>query len=57
MNYIKILWVWFWVEKMGRCPKCFRTLWPFNNFEFEFSYCPNHPENAYYDDGTKVEEI
>ena len=57
MNYVKILWIWFWVEKEGRCPKCLRTLLTFNDFRIEFSYCPRHPLEAYYDDGTKVKEL
>ena len=43
----------FWIRR-GRCPRCLKSFWAFSDFGFEFGYCPNHPEQAYYEDGTKV---
>lgn len=54
MNYVKILWVWFWVKKMGRCPKCFRNFWCFGDYGVEYGYCRNHISEAYYENGDKV---
>lgn len=50
---IEPLWIKFWVKR-GRCPKCFRTLWNYNDYGIEYNYCRNHIGEAYYEDGTKV---
>lgn len=54
MNYVRILWVWFWVKKMGRCPKCFTWLLNFCDYGVDFGYCRNHIDEAYYENGDKV---
>lgn len=52
---IKKLWTKFWVSR-GRCPKCFRTFWNYNDYGFDYGYCQKHIEEKYYEDKTKVRE-
>jgi len=51
---IKHLGTKFWVSR-GRCPKCLKSFWAYNDFGIEFGYCQNHPDEAYYENGTKVD--
>lgn len=50
---LKTLWTKFCVSK-GRCPRCFRTFWNYNDYGMGFGYCRNHIDEAYYEDGVKV---
>lgn len=50
---IETLRIKFWVSR-GRCPKCLRAFWSYNDYGIEFGYCRNHPDEAYYEDGVKV---
>lgn len=52
IKFIK-LWTRFWAIR-GRCPKCLKRLYSYNDYGIEFDYCPRHPDEAYYEDGTKV---
>jgi len=49
----KQIWTKFWISR-GRCPKCLKHLYFYNDFGMEFDYCRSHPDEAYYEDGTKV---
>ena len=51
--FIKGLWVNFWLTR-GKCPRCHKTLWNYNNYGIEYNYCRNHIVEAYYEDKTKV---
>lgn len=55
MNILIIINSWnnFWF-KLGRCPVCFTRFFSFNDTSNPFSYCPNHIEQAYYENGDKV---
>jgi len=50
---IKTFWTKFCVS-IGRCPKCFRTFWNWQNWLKDYSYCQKHIKEAYYEDRTKV---
>jgi len=54
IKFIKKLWTKFWITR-GRCPKCLKSFWAFNDFGIGFGYCRNHPDEAYYEDGPKVD--
>jgi len=46
-------WIRFWVSR-GRCPKCLKRFYFYNDFGIEFDYCSKHLDEAYYENGTKV---
>jgi len=52
-DLIKTLLVKFWIAR-GRCPKCLKHFWAYNDYGIEFDYCPDHIDEAYYEDGVKV---